>query len=575
MESFQAFLMQGTAWKPELAPVVDAAAQPRHPPTTAALLRQAAEGAAASPLPPYAHAAVGADGGPGALLAYAIRAYRQAEVGVPPGDGCGQPLARVDAEGLAKLVQRVWAVSLINQQRWEALQAEAEAAAAQALATPPGQALLLSDAPPLVDVLLPARADFFWREESAVANLNGGTTGDGPPSSAVLSCLPFSLPAQTLTCVQGAVGAGKSTFLLSLLAETFTPGDTFVFQRIPGGAGEGGSDVLAELGDGAGEGVAVARPQCGLVPQQPWLFNTTIRDNILFGTGFPFDRERYDTACECCCLADDFATLVDGDQTVVGDNGENLSGGQRQRVSLARAANSKCSVVLLDDVLSALDPAVATAVFERCILGLMQDRTRVLVSHSELVADCADQVFMVQDKQLKLTACSPHLGHHLLRGANAASYVRVRRPATSLLLSLPLDAGKHAGPVEPAAELGHAANEAGTSRAAAAPAAAAAKAGAAGEAAPPRRSGCGRGLSALGTFIGDYNRGLGMGPAAAANLALFVAECSTVETGVWFLAIYTEKSKEKGGPADPFYIYMYMGLTAAELVISYCRSLTQ
>ena len=81
---------------------------------------------------------------------------------------------------------------------------------------------------------------------------------------------------------------------------------------------------------------------------------------MLWGAEFPFDAARYARAC----LLPDLAALPEGDETRVGDGGERLSGGQRQRVALARAAYSRAPVLLLDDVLSALDAAVACRVMD-------------------------------------------------------------------------------------------------------------------------------------------------------------------------------------------------------------------
>jgi ABC-type multidrug transport system fused ATPase/permease subunit len=95
------------------------------------------------------------------------------------------------------------------------------------------------------------------------------------------------------------------------------------------------------------------RRQCAYVPQQSWLQNSTIKDNILFG--LPFVEKRYKEVLEACSLVGDLKILEDGDETEIGERGLNLSGGQKARVSLARAVYSRASTLLLDDILSALD----------------------------------------------------------------------------------------------------------------------------------------------------------------------------------------------------------------------------
>ncbi|CAN0430240.1 unnamed protein product, partial [Scytosiphon promiscuus] len=90
-----------------------------------------------------------------------------------------------------------------------------------------------------------------------------------------------------------------------------------------------------------------------------------VRDNILFGC--PFDARRYDRVLEACALKSDLEILDAGDQTEIGEKGVNLSGGQQQRVSLARAVYADSDIVLLDDVLSAVDAHVGKHIFDKCI----------------------------------------------------------------------------------------------------------------------------------------------------------------------------------------------------------------
>ena len=89
---------------------------------------------------------------------------------------------------------------------------------------------------------------------------------------------------------------------------------------------------------------------------QAWIYNGTVRDNILFGSGY--DEKRFADVVDACCLASDLEMLANGDLTEIGERGVNLSGGQKQRVNLARALYSDKDVYLLDDPLSAVDPKV-------------------------------------------------------------------------------------------------------------------------------------------------------------------------------------------------------------------------
>ncbi|OTF83564.1 hypothetical protein BLA29_009571, partial [Euroglyphus maynei] len=86
-------------------------------------------------------------------------------------------------------------------------------------------------------------------------------------------------------------------------------------------------------------------------PQEPWIQNNTVRDNILFNQ--PFNEQMYWNVIEACSLKPDLQVLTDSDQTEIGEKGINLSGGQKQRVSLARACYNDADIYLMDDPLSA------------------------------------------------------------------------------------------------------------------------------------------------------------------------------------------------------------------------------
>nr|CAD7396332.1 unnamed protein product [Timema cristinae] len=101
------------------------------------------------------------------------------------------------------------------------------------------------------------------------------------------------------------------------------------------------------------------------VPQQAWIQQATIQDNIMFGK--PLDKMKYFKVIEACALRNDLQILPGGDQTEIGEKGINLSGGQKQRVSLARAVYRDTEVYLLDDPLSAVDSHVGKHIFENVI----------------------------------------------------------------------------------------------------------------------------------------------------------------------------------------------------------------
>ncbi|ELU39893.1 multidrug resistance-associated ABC transporter [Rhizoctonia solani AG-1 IA] len=127
--------------------------------------------------------------------------------------------------------------------------------------------------------------------------------------------------------------------------------------------------------------------------QQPWL--------DLFGS--PYDKERYEATLSCCALLPDLAVLEDGDQTEIGEKGVSLSGGQKARVALARAVYARTQVVLMDDVLSAVDSHTAELIVKRCFLGpLMKHRTVILVTHHvDLVLPAVSWVVKLYEGQVE------------------------------------------------------------------------------------------------------------------------------------------------------------------------------
>uniref|UniRef100_A0A8C0LE46 Multidrug resistance-associated protein 1 n=1 Tax=Canis lupus dingo TaxID=286419 RepID=A0A8C0LE46_CANLU len=168
-----------------------------------------------------------------------------------------------------------------------------------------------------------------------------------------LCSITFSIPEGSLVAVVGQVGCGKSSLLSALLAEM---------------------DKV--------EGHVAIKGSVAYVPQQAWIQNDSLRENILFGRQL---QERYYKAViEACALLPDLEILPSGDRTEIGEKGVNLSGGQKQRVSLARAVYCDSDIYLFDDPLSAVDAHVGKHIFENVIgpKGMLKNKTRLLVTHS-------------------------------------------------------------------------------------------------------------------------------------------------------------------------------------------------
>lgn len=125
----------------------------------------------------------------------------------------------------------------------------------------------------------------------------------------------------------------------------------------------------------------------------PWVQNATVKNNILFG--LPYDEEWYERVIFSTCLQNDLDMLPAGDQTEVGERGITLSGGQKARLCLARAIYAKPTIILLDDVLSAVDAKVGKHIMDHCIMGLLKDITRVLATHQLSLISSADRVIFM------------------------------------------------------------------------------------------------------------------------------------------------------------------------------------
>jgi ABC-type multidrug transport system fused ATPase/permease subunit len=123
-----------------------------------------------------------------------------------------------------------------------------------------------------------------------------------------------------LTAIVGDVGSGKSSLLAALLGQMHLI--------------RGESKVCGSI---------------SYTPQEAWLLNMSLRDNILFGS--EYDEVKYREVIKVCALNRDLTLMADGDRTEIGERGINLSGGQRQRISLARCVYKLADIVLLDDPL--------------------------------------------------------------------------------------------------------------------------------------------------------------------------------------------------------------------------------
>jgi ABC-type multidrug transport system fused ATPase/permease subunit len=186
------------------------------------------------------------------------------------------------------------------------------------------------------------------------------------PSGDAIRNLSLSVDLSAHVAVVGEVGSGKTT-LLKLLIGELAPTSGEIEVEFAGG-------VCAPLWNP--DVYAAYRSFIAYAPQEPFLSNAPLRDNIDLSTGR--GSGEVDDAAGRACLTPDIALFTHGLDEEVGETGINLSGGQKQRVSLARAFVSNRPFLFLDDPLSAVDSATERVLFARFV---SEARGFILVSH--------------------------------------------------------------------------------------------------------------------------------------------------------------------------------------------------
>ncbi|KAJ3480929.1 hypothetical protein NLG97_g7944 [Lecanicillium saksenae] len=216
---------------------------------------------------------------------------------------------------------------------------------------------------PMNDDLLPSLG------EPIFSIANGNVTAKSKEEPLIKDATVNILP-KTFNVVAGKVGTGKSVLLQALLGQL----------NITGNAKVRTSNVA-------------------FCAQQPWVFNGTVKENIVCKS--PPDEPWYNTVVAACGLDRDFEDFSQGDATAVGTKGVSLSGGQKQRVSLARGLFSRKPILFVDDVLSGLDWATQRQVWDQVFSasGLLRKNgvTVVLATHALHLLDQPDSVILIGD----------------------------------------------------------------------------------------------------------------------------------------------------------------------------------
>jgi len=231
-----------------------------------------------------------------------------------------------------------------------------------------------------LDEIFTVKSDIIERNGKSDFSINGSIeirnlTFKYPGSArSVLKDVNLTLPKGKTLGVLGRSGSGKTT-LVNLLLRLYPVDDGQIFID--------GEDINnIPLG--------VLREKIGCVPQDHFLFSTTILDNIGFFNS-EYSRDEIEQASKLSAVYDNIAAFPDGFDTVVGERGITLSGGQKQRISIARALVKQPAILIMDDSLSAVDTKT-----EEEILGnmsnVLQGLTGIIISHRVSALRHADSI---------------------------------------------------------------------------------------------------------------------------------------------------------------------------------------
>ena len=199
------------------------------------------------------------------------------------------------------------------------------------------------------------------------------------PDKPILKDIDFTVPPGKMYAIVGPSGSGKST-VVNLLPR--------LYDVTGGSVTVGGVDVRKI-------DLSYLRQQIGVVTQDSYLFNGTIRENLLYAREDATEAE-LERACRIASIHDFIVSQPRGYETVVGNRGLKLSGGEKQRLSIARVILKDPKILILDEATSALDSISENAI-QDALEQLMQGRTSIVIAHRLSTILKADQILVVKD----------------------------------------------------------------------------------------------------------------------------------------------------------------------------------
>ena len=203
------------------------------------------------------------------------------------------------------------------------------------------------------------------------------------PEKALLTDVNFSVPGGNMYAIVGPSGSGKST-VVNMIPRLYDV--------------NGGSVKIAGV-DVRDFDLEYLRQNIGVVTQETYLFNGTIRDNLLYAKEDATDEEIIE-ACKTANIHEFIMNQPKGYLTEVGNRGLKLSGGEKQRLSLARVILKDPAILILDEATSALDSISENAI-QDALTVLMQNRTSIVIAHRLSTILKADKILVVKDGVIK------------------------------------------------------------------------------------------------------------------------------------------------------------------------------
>jgi ATP-binding cassette, subfamily B, bacterial len=198
----------------------------------------------------------------------------------------------------------------------------------------------------------------------------------------ILKDISFNIPVGSSVAIVGASGAGKST-LINLIPRLYD---------VTGGSIRLDGTDIRDLN------LEFLRSSIGVVTQDTYLFNGTIKENLLYAKADATDDELA-RVCREANIHDFIAGLPDGYDTLVGNRGVKLSGGEKQRVSIARVILKNPKLIILDEATSALD-SISESLIQDAIEQLLHERTSIVIAHRLSTIMAADEILVMQNGEI-------------------------------------------------------------------------------------------------------------------------------------------------------------------------------